>query len=176
MKYILKSGLLMNEKEEKILAQIKPILIGWNKEIFSTDGTMLLNTTVETDVSLARINGDVRSRKYIMYDNAGKELAFAHPYYDDRNNPDIKGWPACYIPKVNLAKIQYMDMEYILTRHDNTYYTFITKENKIAITIKHRGINGGWTIEANDKLTPQIICGFFIFCKYLERENEFILI
>lgn len=72
--------------------------------------------------------------------------------------------------------LDFMDMEYILTRQDNTYYTLITGENKLAITIKHRGINGGWTIEANDELTPQIICGFFVFCKYLERENEFILI
>ena len=39
--------------------------------------------------------------------------------------------------------------------------------------IFHRGIVGGWNIEAMDNFAPEIICGIFVFCKYIEQENEF---
>ena len=40
----------------------------------------------------------------------------------------------------------------------------------------HRGIAGGWTLEDNCGFSPEMLCGIFIFCRYIEQENEFMIV
>ena len=42
--------------------------------------------------------------------------------------------------------------------------------------ILRRGIMGGWTIEDETGLSPEDLRGLFVFCRCLERENEFLTV
>ena len=41
---------------------------------------------------------------------------------------------------------------------------------------KHRGLIGGWTVEDDAGFTPEILCALFTFSRYLEHENEFVVV
>lgn len=51
-----------------------------------------------------------------------------------------------------------------------------TLRRREVVHILHRGIMGGWTIEDETGLLPKNLCGLFVFCRYLERENEFMTV
>lgn len=42
--------------------------------------------------------------------------------------------------------------------------------------IMRRGLCGGWLIDAFDDFSPEILCGIFVFCRYVEQENEFLIV
>ena len=42
--------------------------------------------------------------------------------------------------------------------------------------IMHRGLCGGWSIDADEAFSPGILCGLFAFCRYMEHENEFMIV
>lgn len=64
-----------------------------------------------------------------------------------------------------------------LTCYQRLFSVYLTKENgTVVLQIMHRGIAGGWTIDTVEKFQPQVICGLFMFCRYIEQENEFIIV
>lgn len=58
--------------------------------------------------------------------------------------------------------------EYLLTMHNSQNYSLINAHNSEVLRIMHKGIAGGWAVED--------ICGIFIFCRYIEQENEFLVV
>ena len=176
MKYILKSGNLFMENSDQPLAKIKSMLIGPNKMIYSDNDELIMETTICESGILIEKHCDVRSRKYVLTDLDGNEVASAYPNYDEKNDPNIVGWPICHVPHVNRAKVIWKNNEYELIRKDSQNYQLEDETQSHMLEIKHRGLIGGWEIHATDSFSHQIICGLFIFCKYIEQENEFMLI
>ncbi|MBQ4552448.1 MAG: hypothetical protein IJA59_05820 [Clostridia bacterium] len=66
--------------------------------------------------------------------------------------------------------------EYLLTMHNSQNYSLTNNGNSEVLCIKHKGIAGGWTVEDICGFAPEIICGIFIFCRYIEQENEFLIV
>ena len=66
--------------------------------------------------------------------------------------------------------------EYLLTMHNSQNYSLINAHNSEVLRIMHKGIAGGWAVEDHSGFTPEIICGIFIFCRYIEQENEFLIV
>lgn len=64
-------------------------------------------------------------------------------------------------------------IEYRLNMWNSQNYCLGKSAGEEAVRIFHRGLAGGWDIEAADEICPEIICGIFIFCRYIEQENEF---
>lgn len=48
-------------------------------------------------------------------------------------------------------------------------------QGNTVLQVMHTEISGGWTIDAPDNFSPEVITGLFIFCRYIEQENEFIV-
>ena len=55
---------------------------------------------------------------------------------------------------------------------------FIVKDGdgNTVMEIIHNGYAGGWSVDSNEKFSPAIILGIFIFTRYLDKENELYII
>lgn len=60
--------------------------------------------------------------------------------------------------------------------HNSQNYSLINNANSEVLRIMHKGISGGWIVEDTCGFLPEIICGIFIFCRYIEQENEFLIV
>lgn len=174
MKYIMRAGTLYNQNN--MLAQIKSVLIGPEKKIISADGTLLLQTNIYNREAPAGKIGNVRFRQYILTDVEGIRCAVANPDYAKDDDPEVVGWPICRMPKVDHAQMQIYDDEYYLTMRNNQNYLLENAIRESVVQIYHRGLIGGWEIEADGGFRPDIICGIFVFCRYMEKENEFLIV
>ncbi len=174
MNYTMKAGALYYR--ERKLAQIKSVFTGPEKKIFSADNDLLLCTRIRNLETPPECRGNVRFRQYVLHDAAGAECAVAKPDYAEGDDPAADGWPICRMPQVDHAHISMNDREYCLTMRNSQNYVLNDALGKTVIQIYHRGLAGGWDIEAAEEMRPEIICGVFVFCRYIEKENEFVIV
>lgn len=176
MNYIMISGSLYDNHKNKMFVHIKSRFIGPAKKILSADGTLLLQTDICRTNTSDHIIGDVRCTKYVMQDGERNECAMARPNYAEEDDPAEVGWPINRLPKVDHAKVAMKGQEYCLVMQNSQNYTLADHTGNIVLRILHRGLIGGWNIEADDCFAPEIVCGIFLFCRYIEQENEFITV
>ncbi len=174
MKYIMKAGVLY--QKDRVTVRIKSSLASPAKKVLSAEGHLLLQTDIcNMEVPPDR-QGDVRFREYIMTAGQEKPLATAKPNYTEGDDPMAVGWPVCRLPRVDNAQVQINGRTYCLTMQNGQNYLLTESSQKIVIQILHRGLIGGWDIEAEEDFSPDVICGIFIFCRYMEQENEFLIV
>lgn len=173
MQYIMKSGTLYQEDVPAVLAKMKSAMIGSQKKIYNNADELLLEARIrETKAHTA----DVRNREYILTDRTGKVAASAFPGYADGEAPEVAGWPVCRMPKVDRANITLNGAEYVLRMQNNRNYTMTINDHGEVLRITHRGSAGGWMLEDSCGFAPEILCGLFAFCRYIEQENEFLIV
>lgn len=173
MEYTLKAGSLY--LQDRILARIRSTFSGPDKEIVSPDGVVLLRTEIQTSFDPRLAPDDVRRRCYRLLDADGREIALARPDYAAGNMPEIMGWSVCQTPQVDRAQVQ-LDQPYILLMQNSQNYQLQRPSGAALVRIMHRGLTGGWNIETDQDFSPAELCGIFMFCRYLEEENEFLII
>ena len=173
MQYTIKAGELYKSDSQTALAKIKSALIGPQRQILSISGELLLTADVRYLDESKASSGDVRNREYILSDNGNQPIGSARPGYADGDDPNVVGWPVCRMPRVDHANIVVNGEEYLLTMHNSQNYSLINTHNSEVLRIMHKGIAGGWAVEDICDFVPEIICGIFIFCRYIEQENEF---
>jgi len=176
MQYTIKSGVLYKHEPQSASVKIKSALIGLQRKIFSIAGELLLTADVRYLDEFKASSGDVRNREYILTDNGNQLICSARPGYADGDDPNVVGWPICRMPRVDHANIVVNGEEYLLTMHNSQNYSLINAHNSEVLRIMHKGIAGGWAVEDHSGFTPDIICGIFIFCRYIEHENEFLIV
>ena len=74
------------------------------------------------------------------------------------------------------AKVVIGGGEYTLCMENEQNYIVLDDSNTEVIRIVHKGITGGWKIENGRDFSPEVLCGVFIFCRYIEQENEFLMV
>ena len=176
MNYILKWGILYEENYEKDLAKIKSVLIGTEKNIYLQGNEWVAKTKIRNLNQNIENNGDVRLREYVMLDNDEHVIILGHPDYAKGENPDEAGWPAVRVPRVDHAEIHIDKEKYILEMHNSQNYSLKNCKGEIILQIMHKGICGGWNLVTEHNFKPEIICGLFVFCRYIEQENELLII
>lgn len=55
-------------------------------------------------------------------------------------------------------------------------YLMKNQQGEVALCVLHRGIAGGWQIECGPEFEPWVICAVFVFCRYLEQENQMVVV
>lgn len=175
MQYTIKSGVLYNETQNA-LAKIKSALLGPQRNIFSIANDTLLTVDIRYLDESKASSGDVRNREYILTGSKSQLIGSARPGYADGDDPNVVGWPICRMPRVDYANIVVNGEEYLLTMHNSQNYSLINAHNSEVLRIMHKGIAGGWAVEDICGFVPEIICGIFIFCRYIEQENEFLIV
>ena len=176
MQYTIKAGVLYKHEPQHALSRIKSALIGPQRKIFSIAGELLSTADVRYLDESKASSGDVRNREYILTDNGNQLICSARPGYADGDDPNVVGWPICRMPRVDHANIVVNGEEYLLTMHNSQNYSLTNNGNSEVLRIMHKGIAGGWTVEDICGFAPEIICGIFIFCRYIEQENEFLIV
>lgn len=171
MNYIMKAGALY--QGDQVLARIKSPFSGAAKSVCLTDGTLILRTDIQNTAPAAEHSGDVRFRRYVLFDAAGAEQVSARPDYAAGDEPELVGWPVSRSPRVDHAKLQYKKVEYLLCMKSSSCYILSDPQGETLVEIRHRGLTGGWTIDSAAAFSPGLLCAVFIFCRYIERENEF---
>ena len=175
MQYTIKSGVLYNETQTA-LAKIKSALLGPQRKIFSITNETLLTADIRYLDESKASSGDVRNREYILTGSENRLLGSARPGYADGDDPDVVGWPIYRMPRVDHANIVVNGEEYLLTMHNSQNYSLINTHNSEVLRIMHKGIAGGWAVEDICGFVPEIICGIYTFCRYIEQENEFLIV
>lgn len=174
MKYIMKAGTLYFN--DIVAARIKGAITGSEKKIYSVNGSVLMYANIENLEVPPNETRNVRCRQYILFDGNGNKYAVANPDYAAGDDPTVVGWPLCRMPRVDHAKVVFDKNEYLLIMRNTKNYILSDKFDKAVIQIFHRGLTGGWNIEVMNDFLPEMICGIFVFCKYIEQENEFLLV
>ena len=64
----------------------------------------------------------------------------------------------------------------ILEMHNCQNYSLKNCRGEVILQVMHRGICGGWNLVTNYDFVPEVICGLFLFCRYIEQENELLII
>ena len=111
-----------------------------------------------------------------MVDKEKRIMILGYPDYAKGENPDEVGWPAVRVPRVDHAEIYIEEKKYILEMHNSQSYSLLDCTGETVLRIMHRGICGGWNLITDYKFMPEIICGLFLFCRYIEQENELLII
>ena len=175
MNYIMKSGCLCNEQSGEALAKIKSSFSSPSKRIQLSE----INTEYHTDIrkpdAPTECSSDVRLREYYL-GNQGNTVMTGRPGYAEGEDPLVTGWPICRLPRVDHAQIRIGGNEYHLAMHNSQNYTLKDKTGYVILQIMHRGLIGGWLFCDDHGFTPEILCGLFVFCRYIEQENEFLLV
>lgn len=175
MLYIMKSGYLFSAKENKPVAQIKNALWSQEKTIQLLGQNASFKVTAES-TSPAERRGDVRQKRYFLYGQMDSPLLTGQPAYTAQDDPDVVGWPICRLPKADHAIIQMESETYHLNMINNQYYAMQDQNGYEVLQILHRGITGGWEIQADAQFAPEVISAIFLFSHYLEQENEFLVV
>lgn len=175
MQYTIKSGVLYNETQNA-LAKIKSALLGPQRNIFSIANETLLTVDIRYLDESKASSGDVRNREYILTGSKSQLIGSARPGYADGDDPDVVGWPICRMPRVDHAHVSIGVTEYVLTMLNSQNYSLVNTNDSEVLRIMHKGIVGGWIVESNCDFAPDIICGIFTFCRYIEQENEFLIV
>lgn len=171
MKYSLISGALYTDDGKAKLAYMKNVFASSEKQVISHDGKEHLSVSIVTGSSC-----DGVLHEYVIQDMNMNPLAVARPEYSEKEHPDVCKGPINRASLVDHAKLLIKNKEYDLVRKCFQNYEVYEKSGRIAVHISRRGMIGKWTVDADESIEPTLLCGLFVFCKYLEKENELFVI
>lgn len=176
MEYLLKSGVLTEKDSGTVLAKLKHPALGEERRVLTPEGTPLLRFTVCTLNRSSLSPNDVRRLEYRLLEEDGSLLASARPGYAGQEDPAAAGWPICRAARVDHAQITHHGTTYRLLMQDSSHYALYSEAGLPLLQIDHLGIMGGWQLRAAALFPPRFLLGIFLFCRCLDRENEFAVV
>ena len=63
-----------------------------------------------------------------------------------------------------------------LIMENSQNYVLVNENGRDLVRIIRRGLTGGWNVSASGRFRPEMLCGLFALCRYMEQENEMILV
>ena len=150
MEYLIKRGTLYQRRRDgtfsDALAKIQNTLDGQKKEIVA------LTDLKEYAADVCGGQG-VNGHRYELCGPDGRLVALGLPCYAADEDP-----------------------AYELRQLDQQHYRLYGPDGAPALSIAHRGLPGGWDLVAAADFSPPLLCALLVFCLYLDRENEFLLV
>lgn len=169
MNLLIKSGTLYrtdNEVSGQVLANIHNRLFGLEKRIIA--GEKQFVTQIRTEIPAGERIYGACPKQYLLKNSGGEILLSGVPKYADEDRQFIYR-----MPRVNSAELKFQNRSGLLRMINNQNYRLTDPSGKVILTLQRRGIfSGGWNLDAVEELRPEFLCGIFIFCRYMEQENE----
>ena len=166
MKYLIKAGKLYqidNGRPGAKLASLKTPYYPIKKIILSPDGRIKLYADIKNCPG-GEING---KRIYVLSDPLNQTILSGIPIYSD-NLSLLSGM------SVNQIRLTMEHRLYDLFMRSTREFCIMDDNSWVAVRLEHCTEGGGWYVEADPVFSPFILMGLFIFCRYLDKENEFI--
>lgn len=176
MEYTMKAGVLYRSTSGEALAKIKGVLTGPEKKIYRGNDVLSIITDIRCEDPRSFHTVDVRKKAYIMVNGNNDVLAIGKPGYAQGDDPDVMGRLVCRLPRVDHAMITIQNQHFLLVMDNSEHYSLWDDQHRRMLRIVHKGLSGGWWIEDHYGFAVEVICGFFSFCRYLEQENEFLIV
>ena len=161
MTYLMKRGCLYGDDREAELAVIHSELNGLKKQV-EAGGRLY--------------TADVLPGGYRMEDESKQPVLEGKLGYAAGEDPAQFGWPLCRTPRRDHVCVQMEGREWMLEQLNCQNYRLLDSEGTPVLEVLHRGLTGGWILEAQREFEPWVLCGIFLFCLYLDRENEFAVV
>lgn len=168
MNYLIKSGNLYqidNGRPGSKLACLKTPFYSVKKTILSPDGEVRLIA----DVQHSENTGKIPKCTYTLMDPLNQVVLTGYPTYN-------KNYIALNAPRINHIKLFMNHKIYELSMKDNLECNLVDQSNYNIANLVHNKKGGGWLLKADPVFSPYILMGLFLFCRYLDKENEFIMI
>lgn len=175
MNYRLLSGVLYGGKDGVPLAKIHGSVCGPEKEITAADGKRLYTSEIRLLDAPAGRTGEVSYHKYALTAADGSCIE-ASPAYNPDFDAAADGWPLCRLPRTDRAMLALGTALYTLVMQNTQNYILQNAAGAVVASIVHRGVTGGWDINAPASMSAGLVCGLYVFSRYLERENEFLTV
>lgn len=175
MRYVLRDRVLSFEGGKSLL-KIKSLFSTSQKRILFMNDELAAKTIIRSKECETANSSDVRAHAYVMLDAQGMEMAVGSPDYAEGEDPIVAGWPICRMPRVDHASIDLGEKICLLKMLNNRNYQLLDDKGQIVVQIVHKGLIGGWDIDASDCLSPTFLCALFAFCRYIEKENELLVV
>lgn len=115
-------------------------------------------------------------REYCLQAPQGQLVMRAVPHYRPGEDPAQAGWPLNRTPVVDRADLVWQKRHYSLEMVSCENYLLKNARGDVALCVMHRGVSGGWRMECSPEFQPWAICAVFVFCRYLEQENQMITV
>lgn len=171
----IKSGVFQRE-DGVVLARIEGGFCGRCRRIYAAEGELLFCAKIADDEGLSLREYGVRGHRYVLRDERGAICAQALPDYGPWRATGVGGPPVNRIPRIDHARLLLGDREYLLIMQNSSTYGLLSLAGKKMVQITHCGIAGGWSVTAWEDYQPGFLCGLFVFCRFLERENELLVV
>lgn len=176
MEYTVHTGSMYQESSSVPIARMKSSMLGQNKKIYLQDDVVVLQADIEIVDDINIQNGSIHNRRYVLTNQDDQRIAEAKPEYAEGEDPDENGWSIYRLPKVNRAYLVVKSKSFTLIMHNDQNYSIQDEKGNCILKVAHKGVIGGWTIQDDFGFTPEVLFGLFIFCRYLEKENEFLVV
>lgn len=175
MTYQIHSGILYENCENSVtrkLAYIKYPFSFTKKQILSPNNELLLIA----DIELIDSGKNDNARNYILSTPNNQRIIVGAPGYAKNSDPEIFGWPLSHAPRCDHVSFRYLNQVFQLQMLNTQYYMITDVQGQRIMDFIHNGFIGGWTVHTYMNFEPSIILGLFIFSKYLDKENEFLIV
>lgn len=175
MKYRIRAGRLFSVENGRAavrLASIKSPFYPVKRTILSPDG----QTVLYTDIQAGGRSGGISAHKYVITDPQKRVVLSGKPECAPTSDPVSTDDSVPHVPRMDHVRLKMDQSVYNLRMLNSQNYCMADLEGRKIVEIIHDGIAGGWTVEADDAIAPTILMGIFIFSRYLEKENEFVVI
>lgn len=151
------------------LCHLKAPFYSLTKEIVSPDGKPILKSEIVQENK----SGKTDSRRYLLKDDRDEIIAKGSLQFADLADP----WPISHAPRIDRVSISLLGQNYLLKMlNSQNFILSDQKSDNKKMEIIHDGINGGWNISAASDFAAYIVMGIFLFCRYLDKENEFVVV
>lgn len=169
MKYSMRSNILFDENNNRC-ARVSSSASYLKNKICSSAERML-NTELRMNSSF-----DANDHEFILTDSDAKVIAYAKPRYSKSEDPHLNGWPLNRAPLVDEAILKIEGEVYVITRVGYPKYELRDSNGVLVLGAAYSSLMRNWSIYTKDRFTPDIVCAIVVFCKYLEFENEAVIV
>lgn len=139
-----------------------------NKQVCSSDGAEEIFVQIEEADNGILLPG----HKYVLTGTNHKILAEGQPEYAE--GADLH--PLSHAPRADRVSIDLPDGGFLLKMLNSQNFTLTAPDGHTAMELIHNGSGGGWNISADDTFDAMLIMGIFLFSRYLDKENEFVVV
>lgn len=159
MRYTLKSGILFTENQQPV-ARISTESIGSVRTIALAQTGAVFCTRIQNHALGTEKSAAAQFHEYLLEDDSGKILLRAQPVFLPKAAPS----------RIDHAQLHLYGAAFRLVMADRQHYYLEDSSGRRPWQLVHRGLVGGWCMDTRLPCSAQILCGLFLFCRYLEQE------